>query len=1162
MHVLRLRQTAEGEHRYKVLLEVEDGGVRRKDTRSFAFELTPRDQEDLRWYLEDYLQYPLDPAPKIAKRIEERMEQIGNDLFVHVLKGSPVWAAVQDHRSDTRVEVVTGVAEATAIPWELLRDPEAGVPLALQVRAFVRGVNNAVQRAKLPQTAEGPVRVLLVICRPKGGGDVPFRSVARRLVEGFRGTDSVQLTVLRPPTFVRLSEVLHDGKAKAEPFHLVHFDGHGVWSEGGPRKGGHGYLLFENPDREENRELIDGPKLGALLVREGVGALVVNACQSAYATPPREPVATVPANVHEETRSIGSLAQEVMDAGATGVVAMRYSVLVETAARFMKDLYERLMRGDTLGEAVSYGRVQLEAQPLRGIGFDPIPLRDWAVPVVFEAAPLVLFPKRAGAAKLVLQTGGGAALDSVPQRPDAGFFGRDETLLALDRAFDRQRIVLLHAYAGSGKTTAVAEFARWYHETGGIQGPVLFTSFEQHKPLTRVLDQVGQAFGKILEQAGVNWLALEAPERREIALQVLRQVPVLWIWDNVEPVAGFPKGTESKWTPEEQRELADFLRAARETQARFLLTSRRDERGWLGDLPMRVSLPPMLFRERLEMTRGLAEKQNRRLTDVEDWNPLLEFTQGNPLTITVLVGQALRDGLRTRSQVEAFVARLRAGEAAFTDEASEGRTKSLAASLNYGFEHAFNEDERKQLALLHLFQGFVQVGSLRAMGNPGLEWHVAEVRGLTREKGILLLDRAAEVGLITSQGNGHYSIHPAVPWFFRRFYEERNADARGHALHAYVDAIAWLGNGYHDRYRVGHREVIKALRDEEPNLLHARALAHRKGWWNPVMGTMQGLGALYEHTARRAEWACLVEEIVPDFVNPATQGPLPDREEAWSVLTGYRVHLLRLSRQWAEAVRLQNLTVEWARQGVRDDNQDSLNKLAVSLDNLGVIQRETGQLDCVKSFQESFDLAQQTGDSPGQAITAFNLGIAYTDLRDLRDLPSAEKWYCTGLNLMSETDRLGRANFLAQLGRVAHERFLEGRKAGQPEATLADHLRAALRFYHLALQMTPAETIGQLATIHNQLGVVYWNAGHLDRALHHYRQSIHFKELAGEIHGAANSRYNVALALRNAGRFADAKDYALAALRNYQTYGASAQEDVQKTLELIAAIDKSISSPS
>ncbi|MBZ5617833.1 MAG: CHAT domain-containing protein [Acidobacteriia bacterium] len=1162
MPVLRLRQTTEGEHRYKVLLELEEGGVRREDTRSFTFELTPRDQEDLRWYLEDYLQYPLDPAPKIAKRIEERMDQIGNDLFHRVLEGTSVWGEVRNLRSDTRVEVVTEVKEATAIPWELLRDPEAGVPLALQVRAFVRATHNAVQRAKLPQTAEGPVRVLLAICRPQGGGDVPFRSVARRLVEGFRGIDAVRLTVLRPPTFERLSAVLHDAKAKGEPFHLVHFDGHGVWSEEGPRKGGHGYLLFENPDREENRELIDGPKLGALLIREGAGVLVVNACQSAYAMPPREPVAAVPANVHEETRTIGSLAQEVMDAGATGVVAMRYSVLVETAARFMKDLYERLMRGETLGEAVTYGRFQLDTDPRRDVGFGPIPLRDWAVPVVFEAAPLVLFPKRAGAAKLEFQTGGVVALEGLPSRPDAGFFGRDETLLALDRAFDRQRIVLLHAYAGSGKTAAVAEFARWYHETGGILGPVLFTSFEQHKPLARVLDQVGQAFGKGLEQAGVNWLAKNDQERREIALDVLRQVPVLWIWDNVEPVAGFPTGTESQWTPEEQRELADFLRAARETQARFLLTSRRDERGWLGDLPVRVALPPMPFQERLEMARGLAEKQSRRLTEVEDWRPLLEFTQGNPLTVTVLVRQALRDGLRTRQQIEAFVARLRAGEAAFEDEVSEGRTKSLAASLNYGFEHAFNEAERKQLSLLHLFQGFVQVGSLRTMGNPKAEWHLSELRGLTQEDSIRLLDRAAEVGLLTALGHVSYSIHPAVPWFFRRLFEERDAEARERALRAYVEAVGELGNYYIRQYVEGDRGVIEVLRSEEPNLLRALGIARRQGWWNSVMGVMQGLYSLYDHTGRQTEWRHLVEEIVPDFVDTTTEGPLPGREERWSVLTEYRVGLKRRARQWAEAERLQRLRVEWDRQRAQDDDPSTVRSLAASLHALGQIQRETSRLDCVKSYKESFDLAQQIGDSSFASIAAFNLGNAHIDLRDMRDLADAEKWCRKGLELVPETDRMGRAASLGQLGRVAYERFLEGREAGQPEAALVRHLRNAQQSYHQALEMTSPDAPQYLAVGHGQLGILYADASQLDRALHHFRESIRFHESTDNLYGVAETGRNIAITLLKAGRFADAKDYALAALHNYQTYGDSAQEKVQLTLDLIALIEQAASSQS
>jgi hypothetical protein len=101
-------------------------------------------------------------------------------------------------------------------------------------------------------------------------------------------------------------------------------------------------------------------------------------------------------------------------------------------------------------------------------------------------------------------------------------------------------------------------------------------------------------FGTALEGAGVHWSAItDEGQRREVALQVLAQVPVLWIWDNIEPITGFPAGTKSDWTLDEQLELRAFLSVARDTKAKFLLTSRRDENAWLSELPRRVPVPPM-----------------------------------------------------------------------------------------------------------------------------------------------------------------------------------------------------------------------------------------------------------------------------------------------------------------------------------------------------------------------------------------------------------------------------------------------------------------------------------------------------------------------------------------------------------------------------------------
>ena len=1246
MSLLRITQTAINTDRYQVEIAFEpDRGARRTATASFEFKLTAQDHEDIRWYLEDYLQYPQEPAPTIAARIEKRMTEIGVELFTALFEPSDdssgdardLWATLRTELNETRVEIITSVQEATSIPWELIRDPKTDTPLALRARAFVRAQPQAVQEPYVPESDAERIRILLVICRPKRDDDVPFRSVATRLIKGLSDNARArfQLDVLRPPTFEQLGSVLRAAKADGQPYHVVHFDGHGVfldmerlfkqWEEHTeeemlrllaeildidddrfsptvvypktPEEGRHGYLAFENPESGYNIRLVDAQELSGVLLEGGVPLLVLNACRSAYAEAPTEPVAagtesespvTTPSapdaqDVHAQIRALGSLAQEVMDAGVTGVVAMRYIVYVVTAAQFVAELYATLTQGRSLGEAVTLGRKKLADDPLREIAFEPHPLQDWPVPVVYEATPIALFPKRDEAETLTVTVADERAtaergeLDpKLPKRPDVGFFGRDETLLALDRAFDRHHVVLLHAYAGSGKTATAAEFARWYALTGGVRGPVLFTSFEQHTPLVRVLDQIGQVFGQAMEQAGVHWLAIDEEERRRVALQVLKQIPVLWIWDNVEPVAGFPTGTESAWSKEEQQALVDFLRDAQETHARFLLTSRRDEQAWLGDLPQRVAIPPMPFQERVQLARGLAERHDRRLTDVDDWRPLLAFTRGNPLTITVLVGQALRDGLKTKDEIEAFVARLRAGEAAFDDEASEGRSKSLGASLSYGFEHAFSEQDRKRLALLHFFQGFVDVDALKAMGNPEAEWCLPELRALTREEGIVLLERAAEVGLLTAHGGGYYTIHPALPWFFKELHDQHysHRESSGdeeqlRATRAFVQATASLGSYYHAQYQDGDRRAIYPLGIEEANLLHARDLARRYEWWDPVIGTMQGLSSLYGQTGRRTEWARLVHEIIPDFVDAASNGPLPGREERWGIITEYRVRLASQAREWGEAERLQRIRVDWQRkrsaaalataaESLDVAQRNDIRSLSVSLSMLANILRERGDPDCVAAYQEDHELSLRIGDRPGASVTAFNAGHAYVRIPDLRDLGQAEKWYRRSLELRAEHDRLGRGRCLGQLGAVALERFDEARQARKPEEEMRRHLGDALRFYGQALERLPSNAVDDLAVTHHQVGNIYLWAGDLEAALRHYRESIRYGETQGDLFGAAQTRSNVAVVLANAKRFQDAREYAHAALRSFETFGEGAEEETRRTRELIARIEQAI----
>ncbi len=638
--------------------------------------------------------------------------------------------------------------------------------------------------------------------------------MANRLLQGL-GEDRGRfaITALRPPTFEQLQKTLTDAKEAGRPYHIVHFDGHGIYADlttttlaawlsglsnltlGGATAGKHGYLLFEHASEDKMRP-VDGQTLGQLLHDNGVPVLVLNACQSAMheaaAAPktaglPAEAGVPVGRCVHDEIRAIGSLAQAVIDQGIPAVLGMRYV-------------------------------------------------------------------------------------------PEEGFVGRDETILALDRAFDHDRVVLLHAYAGQGKSSTAVEFARWYALTGwlGPQPLVFLASFESHTDFNGLLEQIGQPLARRLRDPAVDWTVINDPasgagilpagrqdacptlarqasengdNRLAVVKRILRQFPVLWIWDNVEPVAGFPQGTESQWTAAEQSDLRNFLKQFKldpASRARVLLTLRRDEKGWLGGIPYHIAMPRMRNPDAAKLALKLGEDKKLKPSEIADWQPLLDYCAGNPLTLRVLAGQAIRKGLRGKKPIEDFVEAIRLGEQGIEDtDEKQGRDKSLGASLDYGFRHAFKDDELPIIALLHLFQGTVDVVVLQAMGKVG-DYALPELQGRTKEHLTSLLDRARDIGLLTHLRGTWFTIHPALPWFLRQLFARHYDGQAGRsasqtALRAWVEAIGALGGYYHDRFCAGNTRVIGLLSLEEANLLHARRLARRNQWWSPAISCMQGL---------------------------------------------------------------------------------------------------------------------------------------------------------------------------------------------------------------------------------------------------------------------------------------------------------------------------------
>jgi len=1189
-----------------------------------AFKLTPQEQEDLRWYMEDYVQHPEAVEEEHIKQIEAMMRQRGEELYGKVLAANrntqAIGFAIREKLVDLRIEINTGISEAAAIPWELMRDPESDSALAVRVKAFVRVQSTPnIPFVPVPPAEDGRIRLLYVACRPGGTGDVALRAVANRLLQGLEQAGKRQqfnMTALRPPTYEALQKTLAEAKQAGRPFHIVHFDGHGVYADlsqtrhavwlnrlgafkyGGKIDGKHGYLLFEQPLDEDKIQPVPGEELGKLLHDHGVPVLVLNACQSAMHTADANP--SDAETVHDEVRAIGSLAQAVVDQGIPAVLGMRYSVFVVTAAQYIGELYAALAQGQSFGEAATLARRHLRDNPGRWAGLGIRPLPDWMVPVVYEAMRLKLPETAAPGLGVASEPDPVLADDRLRLRyPAQGFIGRDETLLMLDRAFDEHQVVLLHAYAGQGKTSAAVEFARWYAQTGGLslpspaggesaargakptggEGSVLLTSFEIHVDLEDALNQLAHHFKDIQEAHGLEWHTVKPDEHRPLALQLLRRYPLLWIWENVEPVAGFPAGNESAWTNEEQAELADFLKQLRldqSTQVKLLLTSRRDEQAWLGGIPHRVKMPPMSRADSAALALAYCKASGWK--HMGDWGPLLDYCAGNPLTLRVLSGQAIRLGLHGREPVAKFIQAVRDGEQAIEDaDEAEGRSHSLGASLAYGFHNAFTEEELPVIALLSLFQGVVDVDVLMVMkGKHTLD----SLKAWDENRLSKLLDRVCDAGFLTSIYIPFYSIHPSVPWFLLQVFTRYFSMQYKKVEQIWVEAIGDLSNNYHRKFNRGNRKVIEFLNLQEANLLKAWRLAYREGWLELVIDVMQGLRVLYEYQGRNTEWARLVENIIPAYCL-GDDTPVPGREEEYTFVMDYRIRLFRRQEHnLNRAAALQTKRLEWDRRcassalDVPENVQlnalecQRIRNLAMSIGTLGQILSEQSDIKCINCYEETIHYCRRIGNTAAEAISYLNLGHAYKNVYNPPDLDAAEAAYRRSLELRDTQDALGRSGCLQQIGLIYFERLKATSLIGDHDANYLKYIKTNAENYYLdALKVCPSNAIARFGSLYQNLGSFYHAINQTESAQKYYIMALHYYEQSGNLYDAGSTRYFLALMYEAIARRENpssrlmlkrARAYAEHALSDFSHYQVRAASEEAQTQQLIADIDHAL----